>query len=169
VTGCLSVGLGKITFEPVIPFDNELVHDLNDKINKLRTDNDQLSKRPESCPESPSIIPTITNEINYVPNVVFFRLNSSKVDKNQQISVFNTAEFMKSNGGKIKVVGYADKATGTSNYNLILSKKRAKAVAKHLISKYNIPSHKIVIEWKGSGEQPYAENNWNRVVIMSIE
>jgi outer membrane protein OmpA-like peptidoglycan-associated protein len=168
-TGGLTVFLGKMSFETIVPFDPDLVSELNDKINKLRADNELLSKRPESCPESPLISPAVINEINYVPNVVFFRLNSAKVDQNQQRSVFNTAEFLKANGGKIKVVGYADKGTGSGNYNLILSEKRAKAVAKELVSKYDIPSEKIVVEWKGSEEQPYVENDWNRVVIMSAE
>ena len=48
-----------------------------------------------------------------------------------------------------------------------LSEKRAKAVAKELIEKYGVNSNQISIEWRGSDEQPYSENNWNRVVIMS--
>ena len=110
----------------------------------------------------------MTNVVNnYVDNVVYFRLNSSKIDKNQQINNYNTAEFMKGNNTPIKVIGYADKNTGNSKYNMGLSEKRAKAVAKELIEKYGINSNQITIEWRGSDEQPYSENNWNRVVIMS--
>jgi outer membrane protein OmpA-like peptidoglycan-associated protein len=167
--GGLTFKLGKTAFEAVEPMDYALIDDLNSKINALRRENELLSKRPVSCPECPPVAPTVVkNEvINYVPNVVFFRLNSSKVDANQQISVFNTATFMKDTGSKITVIGYADKDTGTSAYNLGLSEKRAKAVAKELTTKYNIPSDKIIVEWKGSNEQPYPQNNWNRVVIMS--
>ena len=104
---------------------------------------------------------------NYVDNIVYFRLNSAKIDKNQQINIYNTAEFMKNNKTPIKVIGYADKDTGTSKYNMGLSEKRAKAVAKELIDKYGIPSEQISIEWRGSDVQPYGVNNWNRVVIMS--
>ena len=166
--GGFTFNLGKTTFDEVEPMDFALIDDLNGKINALRQENDLLSKRPVSCPECPQVPPqVIKNEINYVPNVVFFRLNSSKIDANQQISVFNTASFIKETSQKIKVVGYADKDTGTSKYNLGLSEKRAKAVAKELTTKYNVPSDKITVEWKGSDEQPYPQNNWNRVVIMS--
>ena len=65
-----------------------------------------------------------------------------------------------------KLFGYADKKTGTSTYNMQLSEKRAKAVAKELIEKYGVSSNQITIEYRGSDEQPYSENNWNRVVIM---
>ena len=43
--------------------------------------------------------------------MVYFRINSAKIDKNQQINIYNTAEFMKNNNAPIKVVGYADKKT----------------------------------------------------------
>ena len=167
--GGFTFNLGKTTFEAIEPMDYALIDKLNGKINALRQENESLSERPVSCPECPPVPPQIVkNEINYVPNVVFFRLNSSKVDANQQVSIYNTANFMKETSEKINVVGYADKDTGTSKYNLNLSEKRAKAVAKELIIKYNVPSEKITVEWKGSDEQPYPQNNWNRVVIMSV-
>ena len=161
----LTFKLGKTDFEVLEPMDYALLNDLNNQINSLRAANDELSKRPESCPECEEVVTNVVN--NYVDNVVYFRLNSSKIDKNQQISIYNTAEFMKANNAPIKVIGYADKKTGTGSYNLQLSEKRARAVAKELIEKYGISSNQITIEWKGSDVQPYSENNWNRVVIMT--
>lgn len=166
----LTFKLGKTTWDVVEPMDYNLVNDLNAKINALRAENAELSKRPVSCPTCPEVTaPTVVNEVNYVPNVVFFRLSSSKVDANQQISIYNTAQFIKESGEKIKVVGYADKGTGSDQVNMKLSEKRAKAVAHELINTYGIPSQNIVVEWKGSGEQPYKENSWNRVVIMKAD
>lgn len=161
----LTFKLGKTNFEVLEPMDYALLNDLNNQINSLRASNDELSKRPESCPECEEVVTTVVN--NYVDNVVYFRLNSSKIDKNQQINIYNTAEFMKGSNTPIKVIGFADKNTGNSKYNMGLSEKRAKAVAKELIEKYGINSNQISIEWRGSDEQPYSENNWNRVVIMS--
>ncbi|MDR1356988.1 MAG: OmpA family protein [Tannerellaceae bacterium] len=163
----LTFKLGKTDFEVIEPMDYTLLNDLNSQINTLRSENEALSRRPVSCPDCPpSVVPaTVVN--NYAENVVYFRLNSSKIDANQQINIYNTAEFMKDNKTPIKVIGYADKQTGTSTYNLTLSEKRAKAVAKELIEKYGISSNQISIEWKGSDVQPFNENNWNRVVIMT--
>lgn len=169
--GQLSAGLtfklGKTDFEVLEPMDYSLLNDLNNQINSLRAANDELSKRPVSCPECKETVTEVVN--NYVDNVVYFRLNSAKIDKNQHINIYNTAEFMKKNNAPIKVVGYADKKTGTSAYNKTLSEKRARAVAKELIEKYGISSDQITIEWRGSDEQPYGENSWNRVVIMRAE
>jgi outer membrane protein OmpA-like peptidoglycan-associated protein len=164
----LTFKLGKTTFEVIEPTDYDLLNSLNSQINDLRAKNEELSKRPVSCPDCPKVQPaTVVN--NYAENVVFFRLNSSKIDNNQQINIYNTAEFVKENKVPIKVIGYADKKTGSSPYNLTLSEKRARAVAKSLIEKYGISSDQITIEWKGSDVQPYSENNWNRVVIMRAE
>ncbi|MDR1762417.1 MAG: OmpA family protein [Dysgonamonadaceae bacterium] len=166
--GGLTFKLGKVGFDAVEPMDYGLIDDLNNKLNSLRAENANLSKRPVSCPECPKVAPVVpVNEINYVPNVVFFRLDSDKIDANQQISVYNTAEFVKNTGENIKVIGYADVKTGNPKYNLDISKRRAQAVAKELMTKYNIPSEKISVEWHGDTVQPYAQNNWNRVVIMT--
>jgi outer membrane protein OmpA-like peptidoglycan-associated protein len=164
----LTFKLGKTDFEVIESMDYALLNDLNSQINALRSENEELGKRPESCPDCPQVVPaTIVH--NYAENVVYFRLNSYKIDGNQQINIYNTAQFTKENKTPIKIVGYADKKTGTSAYNLSLSEKRAKAVAKELIEKYGISSDQITIEWKGSDVQPFSENNWNRVVIMTAE
>lgn len=162
----LTFKLGKTDFEVLEPMDYGLLNDLNGQINSLRAANDELSKRPVSCPDCPEVI-AAEEVVNIVDNVVYFRLNSAKIDKNQQINIYNTAEFMKNTSAPIKVIGYADKDTGSSKYNLGLSEKRARAVAKELIDKYGINSNQISIEWRGSDVQPYGTNNWNRVVIMS--
>lgn len=163
----LTFKLGKTDFEVLEPMDYDLLNDLNNQINALRAENAELSKRPVSCPECKETVTEVVN--NVVDNVVFFRLNSSKIDKNQHINIFNTAEYIKANNTPIKVIGYADKNTGKADYNMKLSEKRAKAVAKELTEKYGIDSSRISIEWRGCEEQPYQENNWNRVVIMRAQ
>jgi outer membrane protein OmpA-like peptidoglycan-associated protein len=171
-TGGLTFKLGKTDFDVIEPMDRKLIDELNSQINTLHSENTELAaerdRRPINCPACPPAAPDVSplSSFNYIPNIVFFRINSSNVDDNQQISIYNTAEFTKDTGGKIRVVGYADKGTGSDKYNMRLSEKRAKAVASELVTKYKIPSQNIIVEWKGAYEQPYKENNWNRVVIM---
>ena len=101
----------------------------------------------------------------YVPNVVYFRIDSYKIDRHQHVSIYNTAEYLKQNpDAKVKIVGYADKLTGYPEYNWKLSEKRAKAVADVLIKEYGIDSSRISVDWKGDTEQPYPVNDWNRVL-----
>ncbi|SFS30363.1 OmpA family protein [Porphyromonadaceae bacterium NLAE-zl-C104] len=161
---------GKQDFTPAELMDYNLINDLNSQINRLRAENEELRLRPESCPECPEVQPTVVEEAVYVPNVVFFRINSAKIDRGQQISVHNTAEYMKANpNAKVNIVAYADRQTGTPEYNFALSEKRARAVADALTNDHGISSDRISIDWKGDTEQPYAENDWNRVAIFFVE
>ena len=168
-TAGIKFGLGKQDFTPAELMDYNLINDLNSQINRLRAENEELRKRPESCPDCPEVAPAVTESV-YVPNVVFFRIDSYKIDKGQQVSVYNTAEYLKANpSATVKIVAYADRQTGTPAYNLALSEKRAKAVADALTSEYGIDSSRISVDWKGDTEQPYAENDWNRVAIFFAE
>lgn len=158
---------GKQDFTTAELMDYDMINDLNSQINRLRAENENLSKRPEFCPECPDIVPAPAVESVYVPNVVFFRINSATIDRQQQISVYNTAEYLKSNpNATVQIVAYADRQTGTPDYNMKLSERRAKAVADALTSQYSVDSSRISLEWKGDTEQPYAENDWNRVAIF---
>lgn len=154
-------------FEAVEPMDYALVNSLQSEINSLRSQNAELSKRPVRCPECPEVAAVATQVKS--ENVVFFRIGSAKVDRNQMINIFNTAEFVKANNAPVVVVGYADAQTGTSEFNMKLSEKRAREVARILTDEYGVSSNQITIDYKGDGVQPYAENAWNRVVIMTAE
>ena len=161
----LNFKLGRTNFEVIEPMDYDLLNDLNSQINALRAQNEELSRRPKSCPECPKVEPQIVQKES-MKNAVFFRLNSSVIDRNQEGNIFNTSEYAKQHNLPIKVIGYADKKTGTADYNQGLSERRAKAVAKRLTEKYGISTDKISIEWKGDTQQPYETNEWNRLVIM---
>ncbi|NDV79592.1 OmpA family protein [Dysgonomonas sp. 511] len=164
----------KTDFSEALLMDQGLIDDLNSQINKLRQENARLAQRPESCPEckqETKIVKEIVKEGgSFVSNVVFFRLGSANIDKNQEVSIFNTAKYLQDNpDAKVKIVGFADRKTGNPTINMKLSEKRAKNVANALINKYNINSNRVTVEWKGDTEQPYAENAWNRVAIFFTE
>ena len=164
----LSVKLGTTNFAVIEPMDYALVNDMNNQINVLKALSNELSQRPESCPDCPELIEE-TIIVNNLNSIVYFAINSCDINDDQQINIYNTAEFMKSNKTPITVVGFADKDTGNAAYNLKLSEERAKAVAKELMHKYEIPSDMITVEWKGADVQPYGNNKWNRVVIMQTK
>ena len=64
----------------------------------------------------------------------------------------------------IVLTGYADKQTGNSKVNKRIAAKRANAVKKALVEK-GIAADRLKIEVKGDAEQPFANNDDNRVVI----
>lgn len=161
-----SVGLvykvgSKTDFSEALLMDQGLVDDLNGQINRLRQENARLAQRPESCPKCPeakTIEKVVKQGGSFVSNVVFFRIGSANIDKQQEISIYNTAKYLQENpNAKVRIVGYADKQTGTASINEKLSEKRAKNVANVLIKTYNIDSNRVIVEWKGDTVQPYAE------------
>ena len=172
VTALVSAGLtfklGRVAFQPITPMDYELVNDLNGQISSLRAQNAELSKRPVSCPECPDALAPAST-VNVIENVVAFRIGSAKIDKNQMINVYNSAESAKANGGKIYLVGYADEQTGNPQINMDLSERRAEAVKNALINNYGVNPNDIVIDFKGDTVQPFATNEWNRVAIINIK
>ncbi|MCD8264502.1 MAG: OmpA family protein [Tannerellaceae bacterium] len=170
VSAGLTYKLGKTTFEVAESMDYALLNELNDQINQLRAQNEELSLRPEFCPECPQVSEPVQVKKQYGENLVHFRIGSSKIEKDQEANIYNAAKHIKEAGTavKVKVTGYADKKTGTPGFNMQLSEKRAKAVGKMLTEKYDVPSGLITLDWSGSEEQPFEENNWNRIVIITI-
>lgn len=164
----LTFDLGKNDWEAIEPMDYALLNTLQSEVNALRAQNAELSKRPVRCPDCPEP-KTIIEKKPSITNAVNFRIGKWRVDRNQMINIYNAAEFAKSNNAPLVVTGYADARTGTPAYNMQISEKRAREVARILTEEYGVPSSLITIEYKGSSEQPYAENAWNRVVIMKGE
>lgn len=99
---------------------------------------------------------------------VRFTINSSAILPTEEVNIYNMAEWLKANPKEnIAIVGYADKNTGTSAYNMKLSERRANAVAKALTDKYGIDPSRYTIRFDGSDVQPYSTNDWNRIVIFT--
>ena len=161
----LTFNVGRQGFAPVEPLDQAYIDGLQSQINALRAENAELAKRPVNCPDV--AVPVADSKV--IGNVIYFRINSAVVDKNQMVNVYNIAEYAKSNTETITLVGYADRQTGNPAYNLALSKRRAEAVADILVKKYGISRDRLKIDWKGDTVQPYNENVWNRIVLMSAE
>lgn len=100
---------------------------------------------------------------------VFFGFDSAVITATEGQKLVKLAEWMKANPDfTVLVVGYADKATGTSDVNLRTSLRRANAVRDRLI-KLGVPAERISTDHKGATVQPFAENRMNRVVFCTLE
>lgn len=106
----------------------------------------------------------------FLPDPVFFRINKYVIDASEWAKVELAVNFLKENpNSTVVVTGYADKKTGTAKINLRLSEQRSNAVAKALEEKYGIANHRISVNWKGDGLQPFElDNDKNRAVLFLI-
>lgn len=144
---------------------------LNGQVNDLRTQLVNCGQQVAAlqaqlpCPE-----PTVQKDCVNAPlmTTVRFTINSDKIMPTEEVNVYNMAEWLKANPKeKVTIVGYADRDTGTSEYNMALSERRANAVANALVNTYGISKDRLTIKYDGSDVQPYSTNDWNRIVIFT--
>jgi outer membrane protein OmpA-like peptidoglycan-associated protein len=150
---------------------------LNNQVNELR---DALAATAVAlaaaeaqlpCPEAEPIEPTtVILEQTPLMATVRFAIDSAVVSPQEQVNVYNVAQWMQQNPDQsVVIMGYADRDTGTSDYNLALSQQRAESVMQMLVNEYGIDSSRLSIKAEGSSVQPYDVNNWNRIVIFSLQ
>ncbi len=180
ILGTASAGLifnvGKsATFSEAELRNPQEIDELNSRINELYAQNQELAKRPIDCPDcpEPEVITEKVVEFEENPlinNVVLFKINQTKVDPYQGVNIYNIAQYLKDNPQfKVRVIGYTDRKTGTSQINEKLSAERAQNVARILISDYNINRDRVIVEWVGDKEPPFDKPEWNRAVILYVE
>ena len=177
VTGGFTVTFGGRDYKSYNPCDYlGYINNLNGQVNDLRaalaTTSAALAAAEAQLP-CPEIEVQETNavvEAAPLMATVRFTLNSARISKEEMVNVYNVAEWMKANPDQnVAIVGYADKDTGTSAYNMGLSKRRAEAVCKALVNDYGINPDRLSIQALGSDVQPYKVNNWNRIVIFNAQ
>ncbi len=153
--------------------DLAYVASLNDQVNSLRADLATtaaalaVAESQLPCPET-QVVEAV--EINYPPMLatVRFSINSADIADDEMVNVFNLAEYLKANPDmNVVLQGYADKGTGTAEYNKALSERRAQAVYDALTKKYGVKGDRLSINAEGRSVQPYDTNDWNRIVIFA--
>ena len=145
---------------------------LNNEVNALRGQllaADQTIAGLQSqlpCPEPKVVTKNCVNAP--LMTTVRFKIDSAVISPEEEVNVYNMAQWLKDNPKEnVTIVGYADKDTGTSEYNMALSKERAEAVADQLVNKYGISKDRLTVKYDGSDVQPYETNDWNRIVIFT--
>lgn len=176
-TGGFSFNIGGCDFKSYNPCDYlDYINSLNGQVNDLRaalaTTGAALAAAEAQlpCPEVPETVAAEPGSPAPLMATVRFRLNSSKITDEEMVNVYNISKWMNENPDQnVAIVGYADKDTGTSEYNMGLSKRRAEAVRTTLVNKYGINPDRLSIKAEGSDVQPYDVNNWNRIVIFNAK
>lgn len=147
------------------------IANLNNQVNTLRGQLLECGQALAACEaQLPCPEPVVQKDCVNAPlmTTVRFTINSAKIMPTEEVNVYNMAEWLKANPNeKVTIVGYADKDTGTAEYNLALSERRANAVADALVNEYGISRDRLTITYDGSAVQPYSVNDWNRIVIFT--
>ena len=118
------------------------------------------------CPE-PVVVQNVEQVVDVTLDPVFFLIDKSVVRDSELPKVAAAAAYLNNNPNvKLTLKGFADKKTGTSSYNMQLSKKRVDAVAKILVDKFGINKNRLELAPYGDTVQPFTENAKNRVTMF---
>lgn len=112
--------------------------------------------------------PVVKKQESFRLASISFAYASAKPAKKQDIVFENIVEYLKQHpSARIRLDGYADKATGKARTNLMLSIRRTDSVRNILIERYGIAPSRIDAQGIGCNAQPYEKNEHNRVVIVT--
>ena len=108
------------------------------------------------------------------PVTVLFKVNSAKLsdDAKQQLNQMATGPLSSAKRYFIAIQGFTDK-TGSAEYNLELSRRRAEAVQTYLVAEHNVPVYRIQIVGLGkdkplNDQKTRQEREENRRVEVTL-
>lgn len=172
--GGFTYNIGGSDFKNCNPCDYVgYINALNNQVNEMRGElalcAAALAKAESQLPCPDIVIPDCPEtEGAVMMSTVHFAIDSYMITDAEMVNVYNVAQWLKANPDeKVVIMGYADKNTGSSTYNMELSKKRAQQVYDTLVKTYGIKASRLSIKAMGSDTQPYSTNDWNRIVIFS--
>lgn len=111
------------------------------------------------------------NKLQDAPDyVAFFEINKAYLSNKEAVNLETYANLIKKYPeNKFVVTGYADKQTGTAEYNERLSKLRAEAVYNTLVDKYGVNKDQLRMEYKGGVDTMFQENpRLSRAAIIQM-
>lgn len=127
--------------------------------------------KPEPKPEPK---PVVEESIEVEPAFesltrnVLFVINKWDIRDSEQYKIDDVVAALKENPDtKVRVSGYADKATGTASRNKFLSQKRSEVVAK-AIQDAGIAKDRIITEYFGDTINPFETPEENRVAVCIV-
>ncbi|WP_298613456.1 OmpA family protein [uncultured Odoribacter sp.] len=109
----------------------------------------------------------VEKEVVVAPRAIFFTINKANITAKDKVNLKYLADQIKQNPNKqYTIVGYADKATGTPEFNMQLSRKRAENVFNVLTKDFGVNPSQLKVEAKGGVSDLFDSNPLNRVTIV---
>lgn len=138
---------------------------LREKNAQLEKDTAQAKADAEAAKLAAAEAAKAAAEIN--PYVVFFTYGYRTATENQLFHLDNYVKFMLDQDPErtFTVTGYCDRS-GSSKYNMRLSKARAEYVKVYLMNKFNISADRIIVKYVGDTEAISETAEINRVVVV---
>ena len=126
-------------------------------------------KEPEPAPvvkEEPVIVEPAFESLQ---RNILFVINKWDIRESEQLKIDEVVAALKENPDtKVRISGYADKATGTAKRNQFLSEKRSEIVAQAIMDA-GIAKDRIITEYFGDTVNPFETPELNRVAVCLVK
>lgn len=158
-------GWNTVPTVPMVP--ESQLNDLRERVNALKGENESLKRDlVEARNKKPEVI--VKKEVGFVPRlVVVFNIGKSNISKREYMNIEAMAKGIKTTDKVFTVTGYADKGTGSAEYNMKLSKKRAEAVRDLMVNEFGVPASQLKVDYKGGvSNMFYDDAKLSRVAIV---
>ena len=134
-------------------------------VKSMNEENASLRNRVNALEEEKRNQPVVTETkaSNKLPDateyVAFFDINKAYLSEKEAVNLEAYANLIKKYPeNKFIITGYADKQTGSAEFNERLSKLRAEAVYNTLVDKYGVNKDQLTMEYKGGVDTMFREN-----------
>ncbi|MDR0961519.1 MAG: OmpA family protein [Mediterranea sp.] len=142
---------------------NRYRKELSDAKAQIETQRQALANAQKAAPKE---VVTVKEVEVPGPRAIFFKKGTSQMDDYSRVNLELAAKIMKANPNKeYKIVGYADKATGSVELNKRLTEKRAQVVCDELVA-LGVNKAQLKVIGAGGIDNMFGKDSLNRVVIL---
>lgn len=140
---------------------------------QLKAMNDENNRLKNELVETSNKVTERVVETNILsaPYLVTFQIPRYALSNEARVNIGFQAKIMKENKNAVyTIIGYADKGTGTKEFNQFLSKSRAEAVYNCLVNEFGVPASQLKITYEGGVDNMfYDDPRVSRAVITVIK
>lgn len=140
---------------------------------QLKAMNDENNRLKNELVETSNKVTERVVETNILsaPYLVTFQISRYALSNEARVNIGFQAKIMKENKNAVyTIIGYADKGTGTKEFNQFLSKSRAEAVYNCLVNEFGVPASQLKITYEGGVDNMfYDDPRVGRAVITVIK
>ena len=146
---------------------NQENEQLNRKVDALNNSLQQKNNELQAAQQAAVKSGRLEDAMEYT---AFFDINKAYLSKKEAVNLEAMANLIKKYPNeKFVITGYADKQTGSAEFNNKLSKLRAEAVYNTLVDKFGVDGNQLTIDYKGGVDTMYQnDSKLSRAAVVKL-
>ena len=139
---------------------------------QLKAMNDENNRLKNELVETSNKVTERVVETNILsaPYLVTFQISRYALSNEARVNIGFQAKIMKENKNAVyTIIGYADKGTGTKEFNQFLSKSRAEAVYNCLVNEFGVPASQLKITYEGGVDNMFYDDPMHYICARIVK